>query len=107
MITLTDKAQETLLRLIESADKPLTGLRIGVNSGGCSGLQYQLALVEKPEPDDHVVEIGKTILYLEPTNAEILIGTVIDFVESLEGAGFTFDNPNAGAKCSCGKSFAA
>lgn len=107
MITLTNKAQETLIRLIERADKPLTGLRISVNSGGCSGLQYGMALVEEPEAEDHVVECGKAKLYVDPTNAEMLMGTTIDFVESLESSGFTFDNPNAGQKCSCGKSFAA
>ena len=107
MLTLTDKAEETILRLIETTDKSLTGLRIGVDAGGCSGLQYKMALVEKPEPDDHVVECGKAVLYVVPDNAENLIGTTIDFVESLESSGFTFDNPNAGQKCSCGKSFAA
>ncbi|MCW2306873.1 HesB/IscA family protein [Rhodobium gokarnense] len=107
MLTLTDKARETIDRLIASADQPLTGLKIAVNSGGCSGLQYGMALVEKPSEGDHVVDCNGTTVYVEPTSAEMLIGTTIDFVESLEGSGFTFDNPNAAHKCACGKSFAA
>jgi iron-sulfur cluster assembly protein len=107
MLTLTDKAQATLQRLIAGAPRKLTGLRLAIESGGCSGLQYKMALVERPEPGDHVVEAGAVTLYIVPDNAEMLIGTVIDFVESLEGSGFTFENPNATQKCSCGKSFAA
>lgn len=107
MLTLTDKAQETITRLISTADEPLTGLKVAVNSGGCSGLQYAMALINEPEPGDHVVECGETRVYVDPAGADILIGTTIDYVESLEGSGFTFDNPNAAAKCSCGKSFAA
>ena len=107
MLTLTDNAQEVLKRLMDNADEPLTGLRIAAISGGCAGLQYNLALVAKPEPADHRVECGPINLYIVPDNAEMLIGTTIDFAESLEGSGFTFDNPNAQQSCSCGKSFAA
>ncbi|MBB4304405.1 iron-sulfur cluster assembly accessory protein [Rhodobium orientis] len=107
MLTLTDKARETIDRLIASADQPLTGLKIAVNSGGCSGLQYGMALVETPAADDQVVDCNGTKVYVDPLSVEILSGTTIDFVESLEGSGFTFDNPNAASKCACGKSFAA
>ena len=107
MLTLTDKARETINRLIDSAEESLTGLKISVNSGGCSGLQYGMALVNDPAPDDHVVECEGTKVYVEPLSADILNGTTIDYVESLEGSGFTFENPNAEQKCACGKSFAA
>ena len=107
MLTLTDKARATLDRLIKTAEEPLTGLKIAVNSGGCSGLQYGMALVNEPAADDVVVECEGTKVYVEPTSIALITGTVIDYVESLEGSGFTFDNPNAAQKCACGKSFAA
>lgn len=107
MLTLTDKARDTIARFIASADKPLTGLKIAVNSGGCSGLQYAMGLVDGAGDGDLTVECGPVNVYVAPDSAEILAGTVIDYVESLEGSGFTFDNPNAAQKCACGKSFAA
>ncbi|MEZ5840249.1 MAG: iron-sulfur cluster assembly accessory protein [Hyphomicrobiales bacterium] len=107
MLTLTDKARDTIARFISSTDKPLTGLKIAVNSGGCSGLQYAMGLVEAAGEDDLTIDCGPVKVYVAPDSAVILQGTVIDYVESLEGSGFTFDNPNASQKCSCGKSFAA
>ncbi|WP_096176452.1 iron-sulfur cluster assembly accessory protein [Cohaesibacter sp. ES.047] len=107
MLTVTQNAQEVLQRLMDNSDKPLAGLRIAAVNGGCAGLQYRLDLVTGPEEGDHLVESGSIKLFIVPDNAEMLIGTVIDFAESLEGSGFTFANPNAASKCSCGKSFAA
>ncbi|WP_319568926.1 HesB/IscA family protein [Cohaesibacter marisflavi] len=107
MLTLTDKAQETLQGLIEKSGKPLTGLRIAADMAGCAGVKYRLALVSNPEPDDHIVECGLLKLYVVPQNAEVLIGTTIDFAETEKGGGFTFDNPNTAGMCACGKSFAA
>ena len=107
MLTVTQKAQDVLQGLMTKSAEPLSGLRIAAESGGCAGLLYRLALVGAPEPGDHVVEAGSIKLFIVPDNAEMLIGTTIDFSESLEGSGFTFDNPNAASKCSCGKSFAA
>ncbi|WP_316859713.1 iron-sulfur cluster assembly accessory protein [uncultured Cohaesibacter sp.] len=107
MLTLTPNAKEKLQGLIEKADKPLTGLRIKADMMGCAGIKYRLALVENPEDDDHIVECGDINLYVVPENAEILIGTVIDFEEKESGSGFTFANPNTAGMCACGKSFAA
>nr|WP_321457586.1 iron-sulfur cluster assembly accessory protein [uncultured Cohaesibacter sp.] len=107
MLTLTDNAQAKLTSLIEKSEKPLTGLRIAADMAGCAGVKYSLALVAAPEPEDHIVDCGAIKLYVVPQNAEILIGTTIDFAETEKGAGFTFDNPNTAGMCACGKSFAA
>lgn len=107
MLTLTDKARATIARLISSSEKPLTGLRLAVDSGGCSGLQYRMALVAEGEVGDLAISSQNTLIYVDPDSADVLSGTTIDYVESLEGSGFTFENPNATQKCSCGKSFAA
>ncbi|WP_319410478.1 iron-sulfur cluster assembly accessory protein [uncultured Cohaesibacter sp.] len=107
MLTLTDKAQDMLQGLIAKSEKPLTGLRIAADMAGCAGVKYRLALVAEPQADDHIVDCGAIKLYVVPENAEILIGTTIDFTETEKGSGFTFDNPNTAGMCACGKSFAA
>jgi len=107
MLKLTDRAHATLERLIAGAAEPLTGLRIAVTSGGCVGLQYGMALVNEPGADDMVVDFGQAKLYVDPRSVDILTGTTIDFVDGADGAGFTFDNPNAGNRCACARSFAA
>ena len=107
MLQLTEKAQEAIKRFAETADESIGGLRIAVVDGGCSGLQYSMSLEAAPQNGDEVVKCGATTLYVEPASVEVLAGTTIDFVESLEGSGFTFTNPNAARSCACGKSFAA
>ncbi|AJY46763.1 HesB/IscA family protein [Martelella endophytica] len=107
MLMLTDKARDTLIRLMTGSDEPLTGLKLAVDSGGCSGLQYAMALIGKPFEDDIVVDCDGTRIYVDPQSAGILNGTTIDYVESIGASGFIFDNPNAAHKCACGKSFAA
>ena len=107
MLTLTDRAQTALARFFASSDKPLKGLRVQVTSGGCSGLVYSMSLEAAPHEDDLVVESGQAELYVDPRSIDLLKGTTIDFVDCLEGSGFTFENPNAAERCSCGKSFGA
>lgn len=107
MLELTDNAQKAILKFVETADGPIGGLRISVVDGGCSGLQYAMSLEEKPQDGDSVVECGKTKIYVEPSSVAVLQGVTVDFVESLEGSGFTFSNPNAARSCACGKSFTA
>ena len=105
MLTLTDHAQTALSRFIASTDKPLKGLRVRVMTGGCSGFRYAMSLEAAPHEDDLVIECGRTELYVDRHSITFLNGTTIDFVESLEGSGFTFENPNAAGRCACGKSF--
>ncbi|MEL6980569.1 MAG: iron-sulfur cluster assembly accessory protein [Pseudomonadota bacterium] len=107
MLELTDKAAEAIQRFTETAEEPVGGLRISVVDGGCSGLQYAMSLEAAPKDGDDVVDCGATKIYVEADSAPVLQGTTIDFVESLEGSGFTFTNPNAARSCACGKSFAA
>jgi len=82
------------------------GLRISVQSGGCSGYQYMMGLVSQIEPDDLMFENRGMKVFIDPASVPLLRGTTIDFVVSLQGSGFTFDNPQAKSSCSCGKSFA-
>ncbi|HFB2047859.1 MAG: iron-sulfur cluster assembly accessory protein [Hyphomicrobiaceae bacterium] len=107
MLELTDNAQKAILKFAATSDKPIGGLRIAVVDGGCSGLQYSMSLEEKPQDGDSVVECGETSVYIDPSSATVLKGVTVDFVDSLQGSGFTFSNPNASRKCACGKSFEA
>lgn len=107
MITLTPKAQETIARFIEQAGAPVAGLRISVTDGGCSGHKYAMQLETEVAADDQVLPFGEISLLLDPASQPLLDGCIVDFVESLEGSGFKFENPNAKKACNCGKSFAA
>ena len=106
MITMTDSAKSAVTRFISSTDKPVAGLRIRVEGGGCSGLKYSLKLEESGAEGDQQLDCGGITLLIDDTSAPLLAGVTMDFVESMEGSGFTFVNPNASHSCSCGKSFA-
>lgn len=105
MINLTESAATALRGAISGAATPVEGLRISVESGGCAGHKYMMGLVASSEPDDVLVERDGVKLFVDPASVPVLSGTTIDFVVSLQGSGFTFDNPQAKSSCSCGKSF--
>ncbi|MEJ2466926.1 MAG: iron-sulfur cluster assembly accessory protein [Candidatus Thiodiazotropha sp.] len=107
MITLTEKAQKAISRFIKGAETPVEGLRISVTGGGCSGMQYGLELEETAKGDDTVVEVGSLKIFIDPYSAPLLKGVTVDFLDSMEGSGFKFENPNASASCGCGNSFSA
>lgn len=106
MVQLTESAANALRSAITGATSPVEGLRIAVQAGGCSGYQYMMGLVSQTEPGDLMFERSGLKVFIDPASAPLLQGTTIDFVVSLQGSGFTFDNPQAKASCSCGKSFA-
>lgn len=105
MINLTDSALDAVRSAIAGSLDPVGGLRIKVEAGGCAGYQYKMGLVKDAEPDDSVVERDGVKVFVDMNSHDLLAGTTIDFVVALEGAGFTFENPNATSSCSCGKSF--
>ena len=105
MITLTEGAIKAVGRFIASSDKPTGGLRIEVTDGGCSGLSYGLKLEEKHSGEDTVIDCGEVKVFVDPLSLPKLDGMSIDFVDSLEGSGFKFTNPNAVKSCACGSSF--
>jgi iron-sulfur cluster assembly protein len=107
MITLTENAQKAISRFINGAETPVEGLRISVTGGGCSGMQYGLALEEAAKTDDTVVEVGSLKIFVDPLSAPMLNGVTVDFLDSMDGSGFKFENPNASASCGCGNSFSA
>ena len=80
------------------------GLRVGVKGGGCSGFQYNLAFDEQRDGDE-VFEFAGLKVYVDQPSLPYVRGSVIDYVESLQGAGFQVNNPNVVAACGCGSSF--
>lgn len=107
MITLTENAVKAVTRFVKGNDTPVAGLRVMITGGGCSGFQYGLRLEEKAGDDDTIVECGSVKILVDPISAPLLTGITIDFVESVEGSGFKFENPNATSSCACGSSFSA
>jgi iron-sulfur cluster assembly accessory protein len=105
MIELTEAAADALHAAITGTSTPIAGLRLTVLAGGCSGYQYQMGLVENAEPTDLPCESRGLAVFIEPSSVALISGTTIDFVDSLDGAGFAFSNPQATSTCGCGKSF--
>jgi iron-sulfur cluster insertion protein len=108
MVTLTDVAQGRIRDIIqETPEAEGKVLRLFVEGGGCAGFQYGFTFDERT-PDDTVLALPGFELAIDPGSAMYLMGVNIDYVESLQGAGFKIDNPNAGGgHCGCGKSFSA
>lgn len=107
MITLTPSAVSAIDKFIKGSDTPVAGLRIAISGGGCSGFQYGMRLEETKAEDDVVVEYEGVTLLVDPFSAPLLDGVKVDFVDSLNGSGFKFENPNATSSCACGSSFSA
>jgi iron-sulfur cluster assembly accessory protein len=106
-IELTAKAVEMVKKAME--DQKLDGftLRVAVVGGGCSGFNYDLDLIKETRPTDFTFVMDGLPVAIDPMSSQYLKGTVIDYVESLQGAGFKFQNPNAKSTCGCGSSFSA
>lgn len=104
MISLTPGAASEVKRLLAKENKPDVALRIGVRSGGCSGMSYMLGF-DTAHEGDAIQEIEGIKVLIDPKSAMYLEGTQLDYVDGLQGKGFTFQNPNATRSCGCGESF--
>ncbi len=107
VVTLTDSAARQVKSILDS-EKENAGkaLRVYVEAGGCSGLQYGMTFDEK-RPDDLSAEFNGVAVVVDPFSANYLKGSVIDYSDELTGGGFKIKNPNAHSSCGCGKSFEA
>lgn len=102
--TLTQAAAARIDAIAKRQSKPAI-LRLAVEGGGCSGFQYKFDLADTAEADDTVSETAGVKLVVDPVSLDLVAGCVVDFVESLGGAAFKVENPNAAAGCGCGSSF--
>jgi iron-sulfur cluster assembly accessory protein len=108
-LILTDTAAAEVKKFIAAEQVPVetAGLRVSVLPGGCSGFKYSLNIEERPLEDDMVHEINGVRILVDGFSAQYLNGVTIDYVSSMQGSGFTFNNPNATGGCGCGSSFTA
>jgi iron-sulfur cluster assembly accessory protein len=106
-IELTDNAVAQIQQFLAQEDVPqdTAGLRVAVMPGGCSGFKYGLMIEEQPADDDLVIDVKGLRVFVDAFSAQYLNGTTIDYVSTMQGAGFTFNNPNSTGGCGCGSSF--
>ena len=104
-VSLTEGAISMINNLLVQKEVPDHGLRVFVAGGGCSGMQYGMALEAEPRPYDHVIESGGVKVFIDPTSMMYLNNATIDYEDSIMGGGFKIDNPNATSACGCGSSF--
>ncbi len=104
IISMTAAAANKVRELLVQENDPSLGLRIFVAGGGCSGLQYGMTLDEQQEGDTLISQDGFSVL-VDEMSIGYIDGSEVDYVDSLMGAGFTVNNPNAVSSCGCGHSF--
>lgn len=103
-LILTPSAAARVAAIASRQGKPAI-LRLAVEGGGCSGFQYKFDLADAAESDDTVSEVEGVKLVVDPVSLDLIAGSTVDFVESLGGAAFKVENPQAAAGCGCGSSF--
>ncbi len=106
VMTLTDAAAERVREMMETADQPVAGLRVGVKNGGCAGMSYTMEWAQSVGPHDEVVEDKGVKVLIDPKAILFLLGTQMDFEASKLSSGFVFNNPNQTSACGCGESVA-
>jgi iron-sulfur cluster assembly protein len=104
VVTLTDRAAERVREIMDRAEKPYAGLRVGVKNSGCAGQEYVLDYAEEANPLDEVVEDKGVKILIEPKAVLFLIGTEIDYETTKLFSKFVFKNPNETDACGCGES---
>lgn len=107
LVKVLDGAARHLLALWQKQGKDEGALRIAVVGGGCSGLQYQMDLVDGPRDRDIMVTSNGVQVVIDPKSALFVSGSELDYSDDLQQGGFKVSNPNAVVTCSCGESFAA
>lgn len=106
VISLTDAAAERIREAMARADKPLAGVRVGVEKGGCAGMSYTMEYAESVRPSDEVVEDKGVRVLIDPKAVLFLLGTQMDYKIDKLSSQFVFNNPNQTSACGCGESVA-
>jgi len=106
-IEVTQAAASKALALLEDEglDTDVAGLRLFVQQGGCAGLSYGMRFDDEPEEDDTIYEHHDLRVFVDPASMNYIEGSVLDFEDGLQGAGFNVENPNVVSECGCGESF--
>ena len=104
-VSLTPNATAKVKQIMAQQNPVPTGLRVGVVGGGCSGFSYSMQFENASGLMDKVFDMDGLKVYVDATSVMYLNGCIVDYVETLEGAGFKFENPNVKSTCGCGSSF--
>ena len=105
MLQLTDTAASKVKEIMTQQNPAPDALRVAVVGGGCSGFSYHMAFDSQENPSDNVYQFDGLKVLVDQMSEMYLDGVQIDYIESLEGAGFKFNNPNVKSTCGCGSSF--
>jgi iron-sulfur cluster assembly protein len=105
MLQLTDTAAGKVKEIMAQQNPAPTALRVAVVGGGCSGFSYHMAFENQETLSDNVYEFEGVKVFVDQMSEMYLDGVQIDYIETLEGAGFKFNNPNVKSTCGCGSSF--
>ena len=105
MITVTHSAVNQIKKMMTSRSNMPHGVKLGINTKGCSGLSYTLEYVDDVDANDEVFEFDNVKIFVDPKSSLFLIGTQMDYVEGELESGFKFANPNEKGRCGCGESF--
>ena len=106
-ITITDAAAARATHLIGAADHPVAGIRVGIETKGCSGFAYKVEYADEQGKFEDVVEQNGVKFFIDPMAVMYLLGSELDYQESKMESGFVFTNPNETGRCGCGESFSA
>ena len=105
MVQMTEKAVGKVREILDSQEPKPAGLRIAVVGGGCSGFSYSMAFENQPNMLDNTYTYGGLKIFVDQASLLYLDGAEVDYVETLEGSGFKFSNPQVKSTCGCGSSF--
>jgi iron-sulfur cluster assembly protein len=106
VLTLSNAAANRVQEIIEKADRPIAGVRVGVKNGGCAGMSYTMEYAEGAKPGEDVVEDKGVKVFVDPKAVLFLLGTEMDYQTTKLAAQFVFKNPNQTSACGCGESVA-
>jgi iron-sulfur cluster assembly protein len=105
MITLTENALTQMKKLVFARGTRPLGIKVNINTKGCSGLSYALEYVDEIDSKDEMLKFDDIKIFVDPKASLFLIGTQVDYIESELESGFKFINPNEKGRCGCGESF--
>jgi iron-sulfur cluster assembly protein len=104
VMSLTDAAADRVRVILEKADRPAVGLRVGIIKGGCAGMTYKVEYADNVKPGDEVIEDKGVRVIVDPSAVLFLLGTEMDYKVDKLSAQFVFKNPNETSACGCGES---
>jgi iron-sulfur cluster assembly protein len=104
VMTLTDAAAQRVKAIMAKSEDSVIALRLGVKNGGCAGMEYTMEWAEHQRPLDEIIEDKGVKIFIDPKAILFLLGTEMDYKDSMLKSGFVFNNPNQTSACGCGES---